>query len=225
MPSSARSNSASATKSRSLTASSELANTSAKPSACGRRRRVDRQRRAGQRTGAERRHVESLDGGDEPVDVAGQRPAVGQQVVGEQHRLGPLEVGVAGQVGVAGRLGPGQQHVLQGDDEPGDGDQLALAPQPQVGGDLVVAAAGGVQLGAGGAGELGDPALDGGVDVLVALDERERVRRPAPPRPGRARRARRRARRRRAARPGAGRRRGRASRRCRRATAGGRTAG
>ena len=57
--------------------------------------------------------------------------------------------------------------------------QLALAPQPQVGGDLVVAAAAGVELAAGRAGELGDAALDRGVDVLVARDELERVRRPA----------------------------------------------
>ena len=140
----------------------------------GRRRRIDRQRRAGERAGAEGRHVEALDGRHEAVDVAGQRPAVGQQVVGQQHGLGPLDVGVAGQVGVAGRLGPGQQHVLQVDDEAGDVDQLALAPQPQVRGHLVVAAARGVQLGAGAAGQLGDPALDGGVDVLVALGEGER---------------------------------------------------
>ena len=33
--------------------------------------------------------------------------------MGQQHRLGPLEVGVAGQVGVAGLLGPAQQHVLE----------------------------------------------------------------------------------------------------------------
>ena len=190
-----------------------------------RRRRVDRQRRARQRAGAERRHVEALDGGDEAVDVAGERPAVGEQVVGEQHRLGPLHVGVAGQVRVAGGLGPGEQDVLQADDEAGDGEQLALAPQPQVGRDLVVAAAGGVDLGAGRAGELGDPALDGGVDVLVALDELERVGRQLvldaveraedlrrPRCPSATRRA-------------AGRRRGRASRRCRRATGDGRTAG
>ena len=45
--------------------------------------------------------------------------------------------------------------------------QLALGVQPQVGGDLVVAAAPGVELGPDVAGQLGDPALDGGVDVLV----------------------------------------------------------
>ena len=110
----ARSNSASATKSRSLTASSELAKTSREAERGGGGGGVDRQRRPGQRAGAERRDVEALDGGDEPIDVAGERPAVGQQVVGQQHRLGPLHVRVAGEVGVAGRLGPGQQDVLRG---------------------------------------------------------------------------------------------------------------
>ena len=55
----------------------------------------------------------------------------------------------------------------------------ALAPevQPQVERDLVVAAAAGVQLGAGRARDLGDPALDRGVDVLVGRCERERAAR------------------------------------------------
>ena len=43
-----------------------------------------------------------------------------------------------------------------------------LVNKPEVGGHLVVAAAPGVEPGAGLAGQLGDPALDGGVDVLVA---------------------------------------------------------
>ena len=64
----------------------------------------------------ERRHVEPVDRGQQPVDVAGQRPPVGQQVVGQQHRLGPLQVGVAREVGVAGLVGPGEQDLLEGDD-------------------------------------------------------------------------------------------------------------
>ena len=92
----------------------------------GGERRVERQRRAGQRAGAERRDVEALDRGQQPVDVAGQRPAVGQQVVGQQHRLGALQVGVARQVGVAGVHGALQQHLLQVDDASGDVAQRGL---------------------------------------------------------------------------------------------------
>ena len=50
---------------------------------------------------------------------------------------------------------------------------LALDEQAQRGGDLVVAAAAGVQLRAGGSRELGDAALDRGVDVFVAGPEHE----------------------------------------------------
>ena len=61
--------------------------------------RVEGQRRARQRAGTQGRHVEPSTAVEQPVDVAGQGPAVGQQVVGEQDGLGPLQVGVAGQVG------------------------------------------------------------------------------------------------------------------------------
>ena len=49
--------------------------------------------------------------------------------------------------------------------------------QAQVERDLVVAAAAGVQLGAGRARDLGDAAFDRGVDVFVGRRERERARR------------------------------------------------
>ncbi len=138
---------------------------------------IDRQRRSGERSGAQRRHVEADTGGEQPVDVARQGPPVGEEVVGEQHRLRPLQVGVARQVGVAGVEGALQQHLLQPVDAPGDLEQFTFAPQAQVGRHLVVAAACRVQLAAGGTRDLGDASLDGGVDVLVALDEHERVRR------------------------------------------------
>ena len=119
---------------------------------------------------------------EQPVDVAAERPAVGEQVVGQQHRLGPLQVGVAGQVDVAGGLGPVEQHVLQVDDALGDVDAARACTtaagrwRPGRCGCAPVCS-----LAPGGAGELGDPPLDGGVDVLVA---RRRTR--TCPRPSRS---------------------------------------
>ena len=55
----------------------------------------------------------------------------------------------------------------------GHAGELPPGVQAQVGGHLVVAAPAGVQLGPDVAGELGDPPLDGGVDVLVAGREGE----------------------------------------------------
>ena len=101
---------------------------------------------------------------------------------------------------------------------------FALDVEPQVGGDLVVAAPARVQLGAGGTGQLGDPALDRGVDVLVGRLEHERARRAAPPRPDRARRGPRPLRRRRVSLLSPGLAHGPASRRCRPVPAAGRTA-
>ena len=166
-PSRARSNRDSATKSRSLTASSELSNTAAKPRSAAVPSGSSGERRAGEGAGAERRDVGPDAGGEQPVDVAGQRPAVGQEVVGQQHGLGPLQVRVAGEVGVAGRLGPGEQRPLEREHRRGHLGQRPLRVEPQVGGDLVVAAAAGVELAAGRAGQLGDAPLDRGVDVLV----------------------------------------------------------
>ena len=93
--------------------------------------------------------------------------------MGQQHGLRPLQVGVARKVDASGGLGSFEEHVLQGKDAVHDVAQLALAPQPQIGGHLVVAAPAGVQLGPRVARQLGDPALDRGMDVLVARDERE----------------------------------------------------
>jgi len=58
--------------------------------------RVQGQRRTGQRPGPQRTDVETNHALQEPVDIAGQGPAVSQEVVSQEHRLGSLQMGVAG---------------------------------------------------------------------------------------------------------------------------------
>ena len=65
--------------------------------------------------------------------------------------------------------------VMECDDPLRDHDQLAFEPQPDSRCRLVVAAPTGVQLGAGGPGDLGHAPFDRGVDVFVARGEDERV--------------------------------------------------
>ena len=70
--------------------------------------RVERQRRTSQRSRAEHRDIRALAGIDQPLGIASQSPAMGEQMVREGDGLRLLEVGVTGQVGVARLLGVGQ---------------------------------------------------------------------------------------------------------------------
>ena len=133
----------------------------------GDRLRVQRQRRAGQRARAERADRGPLVPVPQPADVPGQRLAVREQLVAEHHRLRVLQVGHARRRGVQVLLGLGEQRGLQlghpGHHPPG----VVAQVQPQVGGDLVVAAAAGPQLAAERADPLQQAALQRGVHVLV----------------------------------------------------------
>ena len=141
-------------------------------------RGIERQARAGERARAERRHVGALEAVAPAVDIARQRPEVREQVVREQHRLRALQVGVAraGDVGRVARRAAAAPLAARGC-APTCVAPFAPHVQPQVERDLVVAAAAGVQLGAGRARDLGDPPFDRGVDVFVGRRERERARR------------------------------------------------
>ena len=96
-------------------------------------------------------------------------------MVGEGHRLRPLQMGVAGHDRVEVLRRPIAQ--LQNEREQQGFDLLCLLPQrqPQVERDLVVAAARGVQALARAADPLRELRLDKHVDVLRAGVEDERA--------------------------------------------------
>ena len=52
---------------------------------------------------------------------------MGQEMVGQQYGLGPLEVGVAGQIGGVGLVGPGQQYLLEATTSPATAVSSRLA--------------------------------------------------------------------------------------------------
>ena len=168
-------NSASATKSRSETASSEFWNRRAKPSSfatkfgsSGKLEPASAPAPSGE-TSARSRQSRP------PVDVACQCPEVREQVVRQQDRLGALEVREAGQRDFGRLVRAPEEHLLQRVDAGHLLTTFAAHVQPQVECDLVVAAAAGVQLGAGRPRDLRDAPLDRGVDVFVARHERERA--------------------------------------------------
>ena len=121
---------------------------------------------ARQGAAAEGAGVEALEGILQTGMVPLQHLHIGQGPVGVSDRLGPLQVGVTGQHrGLVG-TGGGHQPLLQGGNGGEQQFTLCLAPELEVGGDLIVARATGVQLLAKGADGVDELALDPGVDVF-----------------------------------------------------------
>ncbi len=144
--------------------------------------RVEVEARAGQRPGAVRR-VRRHPGVPvaQPVDIAQQRPRVGQQVVREQHRLGVLEVGAAGHHGrrvrteVVVRLRT--QHLDQVEHLRRDHGGVVAEEDLEKRGDLVVAAAPGPQPSPDVRADLlHQETLERAVDVLVGRVRHEGAR-------------------------------------------------
>ena len=103
------------------------------------------------------------------LDIAHEGPGVGQQLVGDEHRLGVLHVGASGHDGVGGLGGLVDEGVDDVEDESGHVAGLVAQVHADEGGDLVVAAASSAQTAPQViTGALDEAALQGGVDVLVS---------------------------------------------------------
>ena len=126
-----------------------------------------------QRAGPERQAPGLFEREGEALAVALEHPEVGEQVVAEVHRLRALGVGVAGQRPVDVLLGAGEQRAHQLPARVVRRARLRAHEHRDVGRDLVVARARGVQLAADRPGELGDAPLDRRVDVFVGVFEGE----------------------------------------------------
>ena len=129
---------------------------------------VDRQTRARQ---ARRRPAAARwRGGEQSASrcaVALELLAVRQPVVRGQNGLCPLEMGVAGQDHVGIRIAPAHERLLQRRQAAVDLVDARADPEPQVGGDLIVSAAGRMEFPA----HVADPLHQGRLDVHVDIFE------------------------------------------------------
>jgi hypothetical protein len=100
-------------KSRSDTASRELVHSASKPSSVGDALPVDREARARERGASEGQAVQSFAGIGESLRVAREHRFIRKQMVAERHRLGDLQVRVAGHDGVSMRLGEIDERAAQ----------------------------------------------------------------------------------------------------------------
>ncbi len=88
-------------------------------------------------------------------------------MVTQRHGLGPLQVCVAGQIGVAHLLDSTHKCHLESLDEIDHVKQCLLRPEPERSGHLIIPATSGVQLAADDRLQLGDSSLNRRVNVLV----------------------------------------------------------
>jgi hypothetical protein len=109
----------------------------------------------------------------EALKVPPQGPGMGQELVGQEEGLGPLEVGVARDHGSRVLLRSADQGELEAVHAPEDGDRGFPEPEPFVQGHLVVPTPGGVEALGGVPHELAEPRLHVGMDVLQLLVEGE----------------------------------------------------
>ena len=103
------------------------------------------------------------------AEIALEHLHVGEQMVREVDRLRALEMGVAGNDDLAMALGEADERALHFAQACGEAVALGAQIEAEIERDLVIAAAGGVELGAGVADAAGELGLDVHVDVLELL--------------------------------------------------------
>jgi hypothetical protein len=138
-------------------------------------RAIDRIGDSSQRAGAEGHDVDARTTIGEALVVASEHVVVGEQVVRQQYRLRALLVRVARhhEVDVLARQARDRFAYLVERDAKIADDFLEI--HPHVEHDLVVTTARGVQAAPRRAGDLGQPPLDGAVDVFVGRKKAEAV--------------------------------------------------
>ncbi|OIQ67715.1 hypothetical protein GALL_507040 [mine drainage metagenome] len=129
-------------------------------------RPVDGEGGAGQRRGAQRQAVDAGAAVAQPLGIAREHFHIGQQVVAEAHWLRDLQMSEAGHDGVRVPCGQRHQGALQRVQLCNRLVDGVAQPKPDVGCDLVVAAAAGMQALASVADELSQPGFDVEVDVF-----------------------------------------------------------
>ena len=134
---------------------------------------VDRKGGAGQGGGAERAFVEPAPAVGKPAAIAPDHLDIGHQMMPEGDRLGDLQMGEAGHYRLGMRVGLVEQRGLDLLHRRVDALYRAADPEPEIGRDLVVARARGVQPPSRRPDQLGETRFDVQVDVLIGLAERE----------------------------------------------------
>ena len=118
---------------------------------CRRHLPIQREAGAGERGGAERAEVHPRAGIAEARDVARRHLDIGHQVMAQRHRLRGLQMGEARHHRIGMLLGAGQQRVRQAGQRGQHLVDRIAHPQAEIGRDLIVAAARGVQAAGNGA--------------------------------------------------------------------------
>ena len=148
----------------------EFSTTRREAELAGDERGVEAEGVAGERSGAVRRGIRAAPQSREALEVAHERPAVRQQVVGEQHGWACCRWVRPGMIAPRARLACATSASIEVDQERARSRaEWSQQVHPHEGGDLVVAAAAGAQLAAElGADDLDERALERTVHVLVA---------------------------------------------------------